>query len=176
MDRVRARPGAVRGRACGLAAGGHPADDALPLPGLGRRVDAPAHAGLDFRPVGVDRADAARPAGALGNVCYDHTSPETGEWKKQRFAADDNITLKKRDAAGYQSLITEAAGRESSSYDDSGWPVKNLPAVENEMNPYPTVPEYYEDGVWYRRNFSIDNASAGKFIKLMFYSVNYLNL
>ena len=43
-----------------------------------------------------------------------------GEWKKQRFAADDNITLKKRDAAGYQSLITEAAGRESSSYDDSG--------------------------------------------------------
>ena len=77
-----------------------------------------------------------------------------GEWKKQRFAADDNITLKKRDAAGYQSLITEAAGRESSSYDDSGWPVKNLPSVENTMNQYPAVPEYYEDGVWYRKNFT----------------------
>ena len=97
-----------------------------------------------------------------------------GEWKKQRFAADDNITLKKRDAAGYQSLITEAAGRESSSYDDSGWPVKDLPAVENTMNQYPAVPEYYEDGVWYRKNFTVDSAADGKFLKLMFYAVNYV--
>ena len=97
-----------------------------------------------------------------------------GEWKKQRFAADDNITLKKRDATGYQSLITEAAGRESASYDDSGWPVKNLPAVENTMNQYPAVPEFYEDGVWYRKNFTVDSAVNGKFIKLMFYAVNYV--
>lgn len=97
-----------------------------------------------------------------------------GEWKKQRFAADDNITLKKRDATGYQSLITEAAGRETASFDDSGWPVKNLPAVENTMNQYPAVPEYYQNGVWYRKNFSVDGALDGKFIKLMFYAVNYV--
>ncbi|MFZ2322519.1 MAG: glycoside hydrolase family 2 TIM barrel-domain containing protein [Ignavibacteriaceae bacterium] len=97
-----------------------------------------------------------------------------GEWKKQRFAADDNITLAKRDATGYQNLITEAADRQSSSYDDSGWEIKILPAVENQMNPYPAVPEYYQDGVWYRKNFTIDAADSGKFVKLIFYAVNYV--
>ncbi len=97
-----------------------------------------------------------------------------GEWRKQRFTADDNITLAKRDAAGYQNLINEAAERYLPSYDDSGWETKILPAVENEMHTYPTVPEYYEDGVWYRREFNIDAADANKFIKLIFYSVNYV--
>lgn len=97
-----------------------------------------------------------------------------GEWKKQRFSADDNITLAKRDATGYQNLINEAAGRNSSSFDDSGWELKTLPAVENQMNPYPAVPEYYQDGVWYRRNFTVDAADSGKFVKLIFYSVNYV--
>ncbi|MBK7379868.1 MAG: beta galactosidase jelly roll domain-containing protein [Ignavibacteriales bacterium] len=97
-----------------------------------------------------------------------------GEWKKQRFNADDNITLAKRDAAGYQNLINEAAERYLPSYDDSGWETKILPAVENEMHTYPTVPEYYEDGVWYRKDFNVDAADANNFIKLMFYSVNYV--
>ena len=47
-----------------------------------------------------------------------------GDWKKQRFAASDNVTLAKRDSAGYQNLINEAAGRNSSSFDDSGWETK----------------------------------------------------
>ncbi len=97
-----------------------------------------------------------------------------GEWKKQRFNADDNITLAKRDAAGYQNLINEAAERYLPSYDDSGWETKILPAVENEMHTYPTVPEYYEDGVWYRKEFNVDAADVNNFIKLMFYSVNYV--
>ncbi len=79
-----------------------------------------------------------------------------GDWKKQRFAAGDSITLAKRDATGYQNLITEAAGRNTSSFDDSGWETKVLPAVENQMNVYPTVPEYYQDGVWYRKSFNVD--------------------
>lgn len=97
-----------------------------------------------------------------------------GEWKKQRFAADDNISLAKRDATGYQNLITEAQNRHKMSYDDSGWDTKTLPAVENQMNTYPTVPEYYQNGVWYRKSFTVNAADAGKFIKLMFYAVNYV--
>ncbi|MBI5662615.1 MULTISPECIES: glycoside hydrolase family 2 TIM barrel-domain containing protein [Ignavibacterium] len=97
-----------------------------------------------------------------------------GQWKKQRFNANDNITLAKRDSAGYQNLLTEAQGRFSSGYDDSGWDNKILPAVENQMNIYPTVPEYYQDGVWYRRNFSVADSLNGKFIKLIFYAVNYV--
>lgn len=97
-----------------------------------------------------------------------------GEWKKQRFSADDAITLGKRDATGYQNLITEAADRYLSSYDDSGWETKILPSVENTMNPYPDVPEYYQDGVWYRKSFTVDVNHSGEFSKLMFYAVNYV--
>lgn len=97
-----------------------------------------------------------------------------GEWKKQRFSADDAITLGKRDVTGYQNLITEAADRYLSSYDDGGWETKILPAVENTMNPYPDVPEYYQDGVWYRKSFTVDANHSGEFSKLMFYAVNYV--
>ena len=97
-----------------------------------------------------------------------------GEWKKQRFAASDDVTLAKRDATGYQNLIDEAAGRNTSFFDDSGWETKLLPAVENQMNTYPTVPEYYQDGVWYRKSFNVDAADSGKFVKLNFYAVNYV--
>jgi beta-galactosidase len=97
-----------------------------------------------------------------------------GEWKKQRFSADDAITLSKRDVTGYQNLITEAANRYLVSYDDSGWETKILPSVENTMNTYPATPEFYQDGVWYRKNFTIDAAHSGEFAKLMFYAVNYV--
>jgi beta-galactosidase len=97
-----------------------------------------------------------------------------GEWKKQRFAANDAITLNKRDATGYQNLINEAASRHLVSFDDSGWETKNLPSVENTMNTYPTVPEFYQDGVWYRKTFLTDPSQEGQFAKLIFYSVNYV--
>ena len=97
-----------------------------------------------------------------------------GIWTKQRFSADHDITLTRRDSAGYQNIITEAQNRQLSTYDDSGWETKQIPAVENQMHPYPTVPEYYEDGVWYRRTIEIPDSLDGKFIKLMFYAVNYV--
>jgi len=97
-----------------------------------------------------------------------------GTWRKQRFTADDNITLARRDSSGYQNLTIEAQDRQLSSYDDSEWETKQIPGVENQMNPYPTVPEYYEDGVWYRKTINISDTLNDKFIKLMFYSVNYV--
>ena len=97
-----------------------------------------------------------------------------GEWKKQRFSANDNFTLSKRDSSGYANIINEAAQRHTSSYDDSGWLTKIFPSVENQMNPYPTVPEYYQDGVWYRKHFFVNSADSGKFVKLIFYAVNYV--
>lgn len=66
-----------------------------------------------------------------------------GNWKKERFKANDNITLAKRDATGYQNLINEAANRHLPDYDDSQWQDKLIPSVENQMNPFPQVPEYY---------------------------------
>ncbi len=97
-----------------------------------------------------------------------------GTWKKERFAADDEISLAKRDSAGYAALLTEANGRHLSAYDDSGWETKELPAVENQMYTYPTVPEYYEDGVWYRKTFETPAIVTTQFVKLNFYAVNYV--
>jgi len=97
-----------------------------------------------------------------------------GTWLKQRFNADDNITLAKRDAEGYQNLITEAQDRQLANYDDNGWEAKQIHGVENKMNSYPTVPEYYENGVWYRKTIEVPDSLNGKFIKLMFYAVNYV--
>lgn len=97
-----------------------------------------------------------------------------GTWKKQRVAADDNITLAKRDSVGYANLINEAGEKYLSSFDDAAWEDKILPSVENQMYDYPTVPEYFKDGVWYRRNFDIEISDSGKFAQIVFLAVNYV--
>ncbi len=96
-----------------------------------------------------------------------------GTWKKQRFASNSGITMAKRDVTGMINLINEAQKRHLAEYDDSGWENKELPSVENQMHTYPTVPEFYEDGVWYRKKLIIDDSLSNKFVKLIFYAVNY---
>jgi beta-glucuronidase len=98
----------------------------------------------------------------------------SGQWRKQRFAANHDLTLKRRDAAGYAELLAEAADRFKPEYDDSNWPTIQIPGVENAINAYEKRPEYYQDGVWYRRSFTVPAAQRGKFAKLMFYAVNYV--
>lgn len=97
-----------------------------------------------------------------------------GLWRKQRFAANHDLTLKKRDTAGFAELLAETAGRHEPGYDDSGWPSHQIPGVENTINAYEKRPEYYQDGVWYRRTFAVPAALQGKFAKLIFYAVNYV--
>ena len=98
----------------------------------------------------------------------------SGTWKKERTAANDNITLADRDSAGYANLITEANGRNNYDYDDSAWEEKQIPSVENKMNEYPNAPEFFKDGVWYRRDFFVDEEDSAKFAKLNFIAVNYV--
>jgi len=97
----------------------------------------------------------------------------SGEWKKQRFSANHDISLLKRDSAGYAQLLTEAEGRQATSYDDAVWSTHTIPGVENKLNANEKVPEYYENGVWYRKTFTVSNTQAEKFVKLNFYAVNY---
>ena len=98
-----------------------------------------------------------------------------GTWKKLRFAADDNITLAKRDQSGLTNLLSEAGGKELPGFDDNGWQAKQIPSVENFLY-LDTIrtPEFYQDGVWYRYNFNVADSLQGKFVKLIFYSVNYV--
>ncbi len=97
-----------------------------------------------------------------------------GTWKKLRFSANHDITLAARDSAGYANLVAESQNYFLPSFNDSSWQAKDIPSVENTMNPSPSAPEYYQDGVWYRRTFFVPDSLQGKFFKLMFYSVNYV--
>jgi len=98
-----------------------------------------------------------------------------GTWKKLRFTASDSLTLLKRDANGLASILAEAAGREQPGYNDNTWETKAIPSVENFLY-LDTIrtPEFYQDGVWYRYTFGVSDSLQGKFIKLIFYSVNYV--
>ena len=98
----------------------------------------------------------------------------SGTWKKKRFSADHNISLAERDSIGYLNLINESPEYYLRTFDDSDWESKQIPFVENTMNVFPTVPEYYENGVWYRTSFGVDDSLSAKFVKLMFHSVNYV--
>ena len=98
----------------------------------------------------------------------------SGTWKKKRFSANHNISLAKRDTDGYTDLINENPNYHLDSFDDSSWEDKDIPSVENMIYDYPTVPEYYEDGVWYRYEFNVEDSLSGSFAKLMFYAVNYV--
>ncbi len=98
----------------------------------------------------------------------------SGEWKKNRFAANDNLSLLKRESAAITALENESAGKHLPDYDDSSWDVKILPGVENKLNAANVTPEFYNDGIWYRKKIDIDSLIDRKFVKLVFYSVNYI--
>lgn len=98
-----------------------------------------------------------------------------GLWKKQRVSLDHNLSL--RDRVTALSVIEhEGDGRHLPSYDDLSWETKLLPAVENIMpaSEDSEGAEVYEDGVWYRRTFSVDDSWRGKQTQLVFLAVNYV--
>jgi beta-glucuronidase len=97
-----------------------------------------------------------------------------GEWRKKRFNANHDITLQNRISGGYQQIINESPDYHLISYDDSSWDLKQIPSVENQIYAFPKVPEYYENGVWYRYKFNVNDSLINSFVKLMFYSVNYV--
>ncbi|MCB0730471.1 MAG: beta galactosidase jelly roll domain-containing protein, partial [Ignavibacteriae bacterium] len=97
-----------------------------------------------------------------------------GNWKKKRFQADHNLTLANRSNDAYNAIINESPDYYSKDFNDNDWTTINIPSVENEMYEFPNVPEYYQDGVWYRYNFNVSDSLSESFVKLMFYSVNYV--
>ncbi len=105
---------------------------------------------------------------------YRPTIDLAGTWRKLRFAANHNITLGNRDSAGYTALVTEAAGMFLPSFVDTAWETKTLPGVENTLHGYETTPEFYENGVWYRKTFSADSSLMGRAAVLKFLAVNYV--
>ena len=97
-----------------------------------------------------------------------------GQWKKSRFTANHAVSLIKRDSAGYAQLVSEADGRHLPQYNDMPWTAKQIPGVENTLNANEKVPEYYQDGAWYRTSFIIADSLQQQWARLNFYAVNYI--
>jgi len=95
-----------------------------------------------------------------------------GDWKKFRFTSTPSLSLNERDSATIEAMQIE--NYHASNFDDSSWETKQLPAVENEMHEFPTVPERYDNGVWYRYKFLVPDSLQGKLIRLNFIASNYV--
>ncbi len=98
----------------------------------------------------------------------------SGLWKKSRFSANHTVSLTKRDSAGMAQLMAEANGRTSPQYNDAAWPTKQIPGVENTLNANEKVPEFYQDGVWYRTKFFVADSLQQRDVRLKFTAVNYI--
>jgi putative cell wall-binding protein len=100
-----------------------------------------------------------------------------GEWKKERVTLDPKKSIATRDEAGIAAIEAEAAGRNTTDFDDSAWAAKVLPAPENELYADKAETkdgfEEYQGGVWYRRTFTVEEALEGKALSLNFLGVNY---
>lgn len=99
--------------------------------------------------------------------------PLGGEWRSLRERADHGLTMTRRDAETLARL--EKPGYHQPDFDDSGWSIKTLPAVENRLpGQAGDSPERYEDGVWYRRRFFVPEEWAGRCLTLNFLAANYV--
>lgn len=96
-----------------------------------------------------------------------------GEWKKLRFTSTPDLTLSERTEATIQTIQNNEPLWQV-DYDDSALEPKSIPAVENTMHTFPTVPERYDDGIWYRYKFDVADSLSSKFAKLSFLAVNYV--
>ncbi|MGX1195418.1 glycoside hydrolase family 2 TIM barrel-domain containing protein [Metabacillus sp. SLBN-84] len=97
-----------------------------------------------------------------------------GEWKKQRFEADHDWSMSERNDEWIRK--TEREGYHSLTFDDSSWDSRSLPLPENSLTGKEEVnsAETYENGVWYRRAFLLDDTWSEKVITLKCLGVSYV--
>jgi beta-galactosidase len=96
----------------------------------------------------------------------------SGTWLKERFDADNTLTLRGRGIDGLSALEAEAMGRFQAGYDDSHWDEIHLPGPENVMTDY--GPEDYQGGVWYRRSVFVPAEWAGQHVTFNALAINYI--
>jgi beta-glucuronidase len=90
-----------------------------------------------------------------------------GSWRIDRILMDTDLSLRRR-SDSLKRVSAEAGGREQPDYDDSGWPLIDVPGS---FNPPPSAEA---GGAWYRRQFELGAAWAGGAVTLKFGAVNYV--
>jgi beta-glucuronidase len=98
-----------------------------------------------------------------------------GTWKKLRFEADHDFSMAERNDDWFIRLESEQGDFIKADFDASRWENHYLPMPENKLNgeEKTKAAENYENGVWYRRNFSIDKEFENKAITLKCLAINY---
>ena len=69
---------------------------------------------------------------------------------------------------GWHFLREDITGAEASKFDDSKWELINLPHTWNNLDGQDGPPLYYRGPGWYRKQFKVDNACAGRRLFLKF--------
>jgi beta-galactosidase len=149
-------------------------------------ADGPLAPTLEFRPARLtgEGGPASLPVAWQAGLPVPGFDPQdrprlnlAGTWRKERVKVDHNLSLGTRGGDGLARIEAEGQGRHKADYDDSQWATITLPAVENRMPKLvgdPEGPEPYENGVWYRRKFTVPKDWKGRLITLQFLSVNYV--
>lgn len=100
-----------------------------------------------------------------------------GVWKKKRFDADHDWTMSHRDSDWISNTEQASTGITSSiDFDDSTWEAHSVPLPENKLTGKEEVhaAETYQNGVWYRRRFFLDESWTGKVITLKSLGLSYI--
>ncbi|MFA7289557.1 MAG: glycoside hydrolase family 2 TIM barrel-domain containing protein [Melioribacteraceae bacterium] len=104
-----------------------------------------------------------------------------GQWKRERVPrpwpdeATSAATFVKRDTDGIALIEANSGNRFKLDYDDSNWELNPVPFPDNKFNEYPIRPDFYQDLVWYRKSFIVNDPSITDYVvRLNFLSVNYM--
>jgi beta-galactosidase len=100
----------------------------------------------------------------------------SGEWKKKRFKADHDWSMTLRDRNWITKTENDSSGITTFDFDDSTWENHSIPLPENKLTGKAEIngAETYENGVWYRRSFILDESWDGKVVSLKCLGVSYV--
>ncbi|MFC5463953.1 glycoside hydrolase family 2 TIM barrel-domain containing protein [Lederbergia graminis] len=99
-----------------------------------------------------------------------------GKWKKLRFNADHDWSMMLRNQEWVDKTEKQSSGVISTSYDDSEWSSHLIPLPENKLTGKEEVngAETYENGVWYRKSFVLNDSWDEKIITLKCLALSYI--
>ncbi|GIN72341.1 hypothetical protein J14TS2_28160 [Bacillus sp. J14TS2] len=100
----------------------------------------------------------------------------SGKWQKHRFAADHNWTMTLRDDDWIAKTEKDSQGIPTRGFDDSNWETHTIPLPENKLTGKAEIngAETYENGVWYRKVFSLNDEWKEKEITLKCLGLSYV--
>jgi beta-galactosidase len=98
-----------------------------------------------------------------------------GTWKKLRFEADHDFSMAERNDEWFNRLIAEQGDYIKANFNDDNWENHHLPMPENKLSgeQKAKAAENYENGVWYRRSFSLGREFEKKAVTLKCLAINY---